>query len=148
MYKFWVHKYYNPETTEDSISKTTVSVFRLKVYSYFWDNFWQPKALFLSYLNFCLDFLAIYQNGLIKKIWLISNFMTSQPGQQTNVIRILPNISKNKGNQTMKFGQLIQKCYIGPNIKSLVNRHKMWWRNYFQTLFWKIKIENISGLTA
>ena len=35
--------------------------------------------------------------------------MTSQPGQQTIVIRILPNILRSKGNQTMEFGQSI-KC--------------------------------------
>ena len=34
--------------------------------------------------------------------------MTSQPGQQRIVIHILPNISKSKGNQTMKFDQLIE----------------------------------------
>ena len=34
--------------------------------------------------------------------------MTSQPGWQTIVIHILPNISRCKGNQTMKFGQLIE----------------------------------------
>ena len=34
--------------------------------------------------------------------------MTSQPGLQTIAIHILPNISKSKGNQTMKFGQLIE----------------------------------------
>ena len=34
--------------------------------------------------------------------------MTSQPGQQTIVIHILPNISRSEGNQAMKFGQLIQ----------------------------------------
>ena len=34
--------------------------------------------------------------------------MTSQPGEQTIVIYILPNISKSKGNQVMKFGQLIE----------------------------------------
>ena len=33
--------------------------------------------------------------------------MTSQPGLQTNIIYILPNISRSKGNQTMKFRQLI-----------------------------------------
>ena len=36
--------------------------------------------LSLRYLSFCLDFLVMYRNGLIKKIRLISNFMTSQPG--------------------------------------------------------------------
>ena len=34
--------------------------------------------------------------------------MTSQPGKQTIVIRILPNISISKGNQKMKFYQLIE----------------------------------------
>ena len=32
--------------------------------------------------------------------------MTSQPGKQTIVIHVLPNILRNKGNQAMKFGQL------------------------------------------
>ena len=32
----------------------------------------------------------------------------SQPSYQTIVIHILPNISRSKGNQTMKFGQLIE----------------------------------------
>ena len=34
--------------------------------------------------------------------------MTSQPGKQTIAIHILPNISRSKSNQTMKFGQLIE----------------------------------------
>ena len=34
--------------------------------------------------------------------------MTSQPGLQTIAIHILPNISQSEGNQTMKFGQLIE----------------------------------------
>ena len=34
--------------------------------------------------------------------------MTSQPGLQTIAIHILPNISQSKGNETMKFGQLIE----------------------------------------
>ena len=34
--------------------------------------------------------------------------MTSQPGKQTIAIQILPNISRNKDNQAMKFGQLIE----------------------------------------
>ena len=32
----------------------------------------------------------------------------SQPGLQLQYTYILPNISQNKGNQTMKFGQLIE----------------------------------------
>ena len=50
----------------------------------------------------------MYQNGLIRKMRLISNFMTSQAGKQIVVIHILPNISRSKGNQKMKFGQLIE----------------------------------------
>ena len=34
--------------------------------------------------------------------------MTSQPAYQTIAIHILSNISRSKGNQTMKFGQLIE----------------------------------------
>ena len=34
----------------------------------------------LNTFSFCLDFLVMYLNGLIKKISLISNFMTTQPG--------------------------------------------------------------------
>ena len=34
--------------------------------------------------------------------------MTSQPGLQIIAIHILPNISQNKGNQTIKFGELIE----------------------------------------
>ena len=48
------------------------------------------------------------EKQLIKKIRLISKFMTSQPGKQTISIHILPNISRSKGNQTIKFVQLIK----------------------------------------
>ena len=34
--------------------------------------------------------------------------MTSQPGLRTIAIHILPIISKSKGSQTMKYGQLIE----------------------------------------
>ena len=34
--------------------------------------------------------------------------MTSQPGQQTITVHILPNISRSKGNQTMIFGQVME----------------------------------------
>ena len=44
-----------------------------------------------------------------KTAWLERlTFMTLQPGLQTIAIHILPNISQSKGNQTMKFGQLIE----------------------------------------
>ena len=38
--------------------------------------------------------------------------MTSQTGKQTITIHILPDILKNKGTQTMKFGQLIEYIYF------------------------------------
>ena len=34
--------------------------------------------------------------------------MTSQPGSQIIAIHILPDTSQSKGNQIMKFGQLIE----------------------------------------
>ena len=34
--------------------------------------------------------------------------MTSQPGQQTIAMHILLNFSRSKGNQTIKFGQVIE----------------------------------------
>ena len=50
----------------------------------------------------------MYKNGLIRKIRLISKFITLQPGKQTITIHILPNISRSKDNQIMKFDQLIE----------------------------------------
>ena len=35
--------------------------------------------------------------------------MSSQPGEQTIAILILPNISRSEDSQTMKFGQLINR---------------------------------------
>ena len=45
----------------------------------------------------------------MKKINLIEKFMTLQPGQETVTIHILPNISQNKDNQTMKFWSVDRK---------------------------------------
>ena len=44
--------------------------------------------------------------------------MTSRPGLQTIAIHTLPNISQSKGNQTIKFGKLLEynKIYIFPQI--------------------------------
>ena len=43
------------------------------------------------------------ENGLIRKLRLMA-----QLGKQTITIHIFPNISRSKGNQTMKFGRLIE----------------------------------------
>ena len=57
---------------------------------------------------FATIFRSCRKDGLIRKITLASKFMASQIGLQTIAIHIFPNISQSKGNQTMKFGQLIE----------------------------------------
>ena len=54
------------------------------------------------------EFLAISKNGLIRKIRLISKYMTSQPGLQTIAINILTNTTKSNDNQAMIFSQLME----------------------------------------
>ena len=48
------------------------------------------------------------ENALIRKLKKISKFVMSQTGTQTITINILLDISKSKGNQTVKLGQLIE----------------------------------------
>ena len=48
------------------------------------------------------------KNGLIRKVRLISRSMAAQTEQQIITIHILSNIPKSKGNQTLKFDQLIE----------------------------------------
>ena len=45
--------------------------------------------------------------------------MTSQLGLQTTAIQIMANISQSKGNQSMKFGQLIE-----------YNKRNIFFKNY------------------
>ena len=52
------------------------------------------------------EFLVMQESDLIRKLRLISKFMTSQTGSQIITIHILPNISKSEGNQAMKLGRL------------------------------------------
>ena len=59
---------------------------------------------FLTYLNFCLNFSGHVENGLIRKLMLVSKFLALQTGKQMIKIHILPNTSTSKGNQAMKFG--------------------------------------------
>ena len=56
------------------------------------------KALFI----FVLTVLVTYENGLIKKLRLISKFMTSSTGKQIITIHILANILRSTANQKMK----------------------------------------------
>ena len=48
----------------------------------------------------------MHKNGLNKKIRLTLKFMTSDPGKLQYTY--CPNISRNKGNYTMRFGQLLK----------------------------------------
>ena len=57
--------------------------------------------------HFRFDFLAMWKNNVIRKIRLHSQFLTSKSGSLTLAIRILTNIARNKKNQAMIFGQLI-----------------------------------------
>ena len=68
------------------------------------------KTLFVLkiFSFFCLDVSVMQKNTFMRKIWLISKFMTSQHGKQTILTPILLHISRSKGNQTMKFGQLTE----------------------------------------
>ena len=43
-------------------------------------------------------------NSLIRKLQLISKFMTSDTGQKIIIVHILTDISKSKGNKAIKFG--------------------------------------------
>ena len=68
--------------------------------------------------------------------------MTSQPGKQTILLHTLPKISRSEGNQTMKFGQLIE--YNMRNI-FFEKSYKMWCRNYSPDSFLKNENDHISG---
>ena len=57
---------------------------------------------------FSCFFLPCRKNGYIRKIWLTSKFLISQSGKQNIAMHILPDVSQNKSNKTMKFGQHIE----------------------------------------
>ena len=70
--------------------------------------------------------------------------MTSQSKKKTNATHILPNISRGKGSQKIKFGHLteynlrnifLEKSFTKCGTKTIVVRNVV-----------RIKIENISGL--
>ena len=69
----------------------------------------KPNNSYEPYIFKFLSWLFVHvAKWLDKKISLISNLMTSQPGLQTIVIHILPNISRSQSNQTVICGQLIE----------------------------------------
>ena len=69
---------------------------------------------------------------MMENIWLISKFMTSQPGLQTITIHILNNVSRSKNSKTMKFGKLIE--YNKINI-FLQKSYRKWVRETSSTPF-------------
>ena len=70
--------------------------------------------------------------------------MTLQPGSETVVIHILHNISRSKNNQTMKFGQLIERNMR--NIFIEKSYTKCGGETSPRSFSRKIIIEHISGL--
>ena len=63
------------------------------------------KNVFLFHLDFWLCILVMQKNGLTL---LISKFLTLQPGKQTVTMHVMLNMSKSKGNQRIKFGEVIE----------------------------------------
>ena len=65
------------------------------------------KSSFRSYLTFCLDFLLLqkillnYKDNVNFNVFDVTNWLAV-------TIHLLPNISRSKGNQTMKFDQVIE----------------------------------------
>ena len=80
----------------------------------------------------------MYKNGLIRKIRLISKFITSKPGLKIITIHVLTNILRSKGNQEMEFGKLRE--YNSRNIFLKKSYTKI-----FPDPFLKIKIDHIYG---
>ena len=84
------------------------------------------------------------QNGLITKNKVNFKRMTLQPLKQKMAIHVLPDISRNKGNQTIRFGQLIKyktrNNFLENNTQNVVEKLQ-----YSQNLFSKIEINHISG---
>ena len=77
-----------------------------------WKLFKIDEKCFLFHLEssfrFDLLFWSSRKNGLIRKVRLISKFMTLQPEKQTIAIHKMSNVSLSKDNQPMKFIQLIE----------------------------------------
>ena len=82
---------------------------------------------------------------MIKRLRLISKFITPQTGQQIITIHILPNISRSKVNQSIKFGQLIEY-----NMRNtfLVKSNTKYGGKLVPDPFIKIKTEHTSGSTV
>ena len=123
------YHFINPLSANPTIWSDTLKLFVGKSHRIVWVRLtilwgWRLKARFLaaeSPLQMMKNaFYVTFKAHIVLEIF---KFLTSQPGQQTIAIHVLHNISRSKGNQTMKFRQLIE-C----NMKhfSWNIRHKMW----------------------
>ena len=66
------------------------------------------KSIFvLEIFTFLFRIFGYVKNSLIKKLWLISRFMTLKTRKKIITIHVLPSISRSKGKQAIKFGHLI-----------------------------------------
>ena len=65
----------------------------------------------------------MWKNVFIRKIKLISRFMTSQLGKQTVTVNILPSISRSKDNQTMRYGLLIEYNMTNTFLEKLYTKY-------------------------
>ena len=110
-------------------------------------NYFKLKALFVLNIFKILSLLfgdvekqPDQKDKVNFKIYDVTTWV--QHGKQTIAIYIFPNISRSKGNQTMKFNQLTE--YNMKNI-FLKNYTKSVAEKLFPDPFLKIKIEQISG---
>ena len=100
--------------------KSDSLTFQKKFFCYLldWKPFKNDEKLFLLHLKssflsqdisvFVATFWSCRKNDLIRKIRLTSKFRMSQPVLPSIAIHILPNVSQSKGNQAIKFSQLIE----------------------------------------
>ena len=77
---------------------------------------------------------------------LISKLMMSESGKQTIAIHILPNISRSKGNRTMKFDQSIE--YNMRNLFLVKSYTKYGVETIPRPFSKKIRIKRVSGSIA
>ena len=86
------------------LTETPLKMMKEKCFSFHLKSSFCSKDV----LIFVLNFWSHIKNDLIRKVKLISELITLQPGYQTITIHILPNISRGKWNQIMRFSLLIE----------------------------------------
>ena len=65
------------------------------------------KALFvLEIFTFLSRVFDYTENGSVRKLWLISKFMTSQTGQHIITTQMLPNNARSKGNKVLSVNRV------------------------------------------